>query len=129
MTTMEAKHFSEVLKAYAEGKIIQFKNNDGNWVDGTVYNFSEDPSKYRIKPEPKFRPYENAEEFLNAQKKHGLYLIKKDGYNTLFPIKINDFGVSVYYHDQDSCLTMFCYNDLLNYWSHQDGTLCGVMED
>lgn len=75
MTKEEAKHFSDVLKAYSEGKTVEYLKAYGKW-ECICENptFTRGPMYYRIKPKPKYRPYKNAEEFLKAQKEHGPYV-------------------------------------------------------
>ena len=72
MTREEAKRRAELYSALAEGKIIQFKQENGEWVDlktdlmcGIVESF-----RYRIKPEPKYRPFKSQEEFWSEMLKH-----------------------------------------------------------
>ena len=60
MTPEQAKELLPIIKAYSEGKTIQYKNDDtGNkWVDGKDFAFSYDPEHYRIKPDTiKYRSY------------------------------------------------------------------------
>lgn len=70
MTREQAKHLAEVLNAYAEGKTIEVLL-DGKWgeVDLNEYSFDENES-YRIKKEPKYRPFKNAKECFEEMKKH-----------------------------------------------------------
>ena len=77
MKKEKAKELSELLKAYSEGKTIQFLVKQGwavngviapsdTWVDIKVENINykefdnEDCYKYRIKPEPKLSPHGNS---------------------------------------------------------------------
>lgn len=72
MTREEAKELLPVIQAYAEGKTIQY-NNSFIWEDITIkenLNFKDSPSKYRIKPEPKYRQFKNHEECWNEMLKH-----------------------------------------------------------
>lgn len=89
-----------VMRAYADGKTIQFKPNMANeWLDWTVdvdplWEWTE--IDYRVKPEaPKKKvvPYENAEEFLAAQKEHGPYFMINDDF--YFPLVINSNGICI----------------------------------
>ena len=77
MTKEEAKHLSDVLKAYSEDKAIEIKVNN-KWVLYDLANKYQMGTPLRIKPEPKYRPYANTKEFLKAQKEHGLYVQLKD---------------------------------------------------
>ena len=72
MTREEAKRRAELYSALAEGKIIQFKQENGEWTDlktdlmcGIAESF-----RYRIKPEPKYRPFKSQEECWNEMLKH-----------------------------------------------------------
>ena len=77
MTKEEAKHLSDVLKAYSEDKAIEIKVNN-KWVLYDLANKYQMGTHLCIKPKPKYRPYTNTKEFLKAQKEHGLYVQLKD---------------------------------------------------
>lgn len=74
MTREEAKELLPIIQAFAEGKTIQVKALDGLWYSGEdgkcEINFNADPQKYRIKPEPKYRPFKNKEECWQEMLKH-----------------------------------------------------------
>lgn len=70
MTREEAKKLLPIITAYAEGKEIELEDNDGNWNKTYNLRFCKSPKCYRIKQEPKYRPFESAEEFLNVMKQH-----------------------------------------------------------
>ena len=73
MTREEAKRRAELYSALAEGKTIQVQNpNGGEWFDvkiDTLRSISEELN-YRIKPEPKYRPFKTQEECWNEMLKH-----------------------------------------------------------
>ena len=72
MTREEAKEMLPIIQAYAEGKAIQIKK-EGDWLEvgkNTEVYFSESPSDYRIKPEPKYRPFRTQEECWKEMHKH-----------------------------------------------------------
>ena len=59
-----------VIQAFVDGKGIQVKI-DKEWKDISVFNFAQmNVDKYRIKPEPKYRPFEDAEECWQEMQKH-----------------------------------------------------------
>lgn len=70
MTREEIKTLLPVIMAYAEGKEIELSDTDGNWHATSNLSFCRPPKYYRIKPCPKYRPFENAEELLNVMKRH-----------------------------------------------------------
>lgn len=72
----EVQRLFPILEAIKEGKTIQFHFPDG-WrdIDGDDEGFYLDTlfgesDKYRIKPEPKYRSFKNAEECLAEMLKH-----------------------------------------------------------
>ena len=69
ITRENAKLLLPIIKAYSEGKQIQHFEF-GEWIDKEYPNFSDLISFYRIKPEPKYRPFKNAEECWEEMQKH-----------------------------------------------------------
>ena len=72
MTKDEAVVFAPIIKAYSEGKTIQFIGEDGKWHDFTCGDvvFADNPEEYRIKPEAKYRPFKDAQECWEEMQKH-----------------------------------------------------------
>ena len=69
------------MQAYAEGRTIQFLDG-GKWLDLCESDFYESPERYRIKPEPKYRPFKTKEECWNEMLNHqpfGWLKSKKNG--------------------------------------------------
>lgn len=72
MTRETAKELLPIIQAFAEGKTIQVRiNNDSSWTDLLddkleISNLYE----YRIKPEPKYKPFKNQEECWQEMQKH-----------------------------------------------------------
>ena len=87
MTREEAKAFYPILQAFAEGKVIETRT-DPNVVgkgledmnDWTEMNEIEhwNNIQYRVKPEPTYRPFANAEECWAEMQKHQPFGIVKD---------------------------------------------------
>lgn len=70
MLTREViKDFQSIVQAWVEGKTIQY-NFDEGWRDANIEHLLGDISKYRIKPEPKYRPFKNQEECWQEMLKH-----------------------------------------------------------
>lgn len=87
----EAKILVPIISAYAEGRILQYKEEEG-WRDIedseglSINTIIKEAENYRIKPEVKFRPFANIEECWTEMKKHqpfGWVKDKKDGYYVL----------------------------------------------
>ena len=76
MTREQAKELLPIIQAFAEGKHIQWCNHRKNWIDVDErdgLNTEFPLSVYRIKPEPKYRPFKNKEECWNEMMKHKLF--------------------------------------------------------
>lgn len=76
MNREQAKELLPIIQAFAEGKIIQSRRINGMWIDLemktalNIISLIDEPQKYRIKPEPKYRPFANAEECWQEMQKH-----------------------------------------------------------
>ena len=77
MTKEEAKEFYPILQAYAEGKVIECRTKPGTistsipneWTEMKEIGFWNG-IEYRIKPDPKYRPFKDAEECWQQIQKH-----------------------------------------------------------
>ena len=84
MDRNQAKEFYPILQAYAEGKTIETRrkpttDNNGvtkdGWYEFNCWTEMKELAywvnvEYRIKPEPKYRPFSNAEECWQEMLKH-----------------------------------------------------------
>ena len=59
MTKEETRKAVKVMEAYANGKKIQYLDNNNKWIDIHNPSFDWYDYAYRIKPEPKYRPFKN----------------------------------------------------------------------
>lgn len=85
MNRKEAAELLPIIKAFSEGKEIQYKSN-GSWYSAEDIVFIGETQRFRIKPEPKYRPFKDAEECWAEMQKHqpfGWVKDKKDGYYVL----------------------------------------------
>ena len=72
MDRNQAKALLPIIQAFAEGKAIEsrcIKGDKSLWYDDEDPSFDDD-LEYRIKPEPKYRPFKNAEECWQEMQKH-----------------------------------------------------------
>ena len=70
ITREEAKELLPIVKAFAEGKVIEIFDDVLEWVETENPTFNLSPEFYRIKPEPKYRPFKTQEECWNEMLKH-----------------------------------------------------------
>lgn len=122
MTREEVKNLLPVMQAFAEGKEIQSKALAGNWVD--VTNPDWDMARcYRIKPEPKYRPFKDTEECWKEMQKHQPFgwIINSYGRFEITGIKKEGvcFGVANNFHG---------YKYLFTDYLFADGTPLGIKE-
>lgn len=75
MDIYKAKDLLPIIKAHAEGKTIQYYSRtafNSTWKDceSEDIDFEDEDYEYRIKPEPKYRPFKDAEECWTEMLKH-----------------------------------------------------------
>ena len=70
MTIGEIREAAKVMEAYANGKKIQYLNDDNEWIDTPKPFFDWHNYVYRIKPESQYRPFKSQEECWNEMHKH-----------------------------------------------------------
>lgn len=123
MNREQAKKLLPIIKAFVEGKTIQTSIKNREWEDLTddIEFYSDD--KYRIKPEPKFRPFQNAEECWQEMQKHEPFGWLKA---IRFPVYqvinyVDNIGVNI-----NSVSTSF--NEAMEHYTFSDGTPFGVKE-
>lgn len=83
----EIQRLLPIFQAMADGRVIQFAANGNDWIDiggeeeGLFLDTLIDtPQYYRIKPEPKYRPFKDAEECWQEMLKHQPFGVVKDKY-------------------------------------------------
>ena len=62
MDRKETAERIEIMQAFVDGKQIEFKDSMGRWCEAKnpLWNW-DSKREYRIKPEPKYRPFKDAE--------------------------------------------------------------------
>ena len=123
MDRNQAKALLPIIQAYAEGKAIEsrcIKGDTSLWYDDKDPSFDND-FEYRIKPEPKFRPFKNAEECWSEMQKHQPFGWVK---STLF--KDLDLVKRVTTLYVEISRDIIDYKDALDKFTFADGTNFGV---
>ena len=78
MDRNQAKEFYPILQAFAKGEAIECRTKpsavkgtsvQNNWTEMTEIEFWNN-TEYRIKPEPKYRPFKDAKECWQEMQKH-----------------------------------------------------------
>ena len=123
MTREEVKELLPIMQAFAEGKSIQMRTKNRPWFD--ILDDKLEISKifeYRIKPEPKYRPFKTKEECWDEMHKHpdfgwvkgnatGEYkqVICISGYKT--ELIFNVFYGSPAYHSSKMMFSSYTFTD------------------
>lgn len=127
----EIQRLMPLFRAIAEGKTIQW-NNMGVWrdIDGDDEGFFLDTfvgetDGYRIKPEPKYRPFKDAEECWQEMQKHqpfGWVKDKKDVHHRVLITAVDDgtYGMSL------NGNTGWSLSGIMDLFTFADGTPFGV---
>ena len=123
MTREEVKEMLPVLQAFADGKTIEsrcIKGDKSLWYDDEDPSFDND-FEYRLKPEPKYRPFKDAEECWVEMQKHqpfGWLKSKKDGYYSFITMLNYRFRLNGY--------DGWRFDDVINKFTFADGVPFGV---
>ena len=135
MTREEAKELLPIMQAFADGKTIQIKK-EGDWLEvgeNTEVYFSESPSDYRIKPEPKYRPFKTKEECWNEMQKHqpfGWLKSKKNGrFSCIGEVYGSDEFETVYIALSTSDSLSRSSDSMFEQYTFDDGTPFGIKEE
>ena len=131
MTREEARAAIKVMEAYANGKKIQRTDLDGNWFDCENPNFDWASFNYRIKPEPKYRPFRTQEECWEEMHKHSDFgWLKSKGTGSV--------GLIGTLYEKDKVLMMiwatnenisFSASDVFNDYVFTDNAPFGIKEE
>lgn len=119
MDRNQAEEFYPILQAYAEGRVIECRAKPNTvkgsevpneWTEMTEIEFWNN-TEYRIKPEPKFRPFKGAEECWAEMLEHQpIGWVKTDnGYEQIWHVNEGDD-----------------FNSTFKYCTFADGTPFGV---
>ena len=131
MNRNQAKALLPIIQEYAEGKTIQsrcVKGDTSLWYDDEDPSFDDD-FEYRIKPEPKYRPFNDAEECWQEMQKHqpiGWIKSKEateDVYFTITGLTNGTCGVML------NSPGGWSFSGLFDYYTFADGTPFGVKEE
>lgn len=133
MTREEANDILFILQAFAEGKVIQMLDDRRIWTDLTereglpIGTLGESPNIFRIKPEPKYRPFKDAKECWAEMQKHqpfGWVKCKGGCFNIVY---VNNFYAGL--GDKDGSAILLASKNSYQDNTFADGTPFGILED
>ena len=143
MTTEETRDAAKVMEAYANGKKIQYLNDDNVWIDVPNPLFDWDNYVYRIKPEQKYRPFKSKEECWNEMLKHqpfGWIYCKNDScYYCIISVDKDKIELSpdIYPHSETTPKEYYLENSYVDFvtaledyeYTFADGTPFGIKNE
>ena len=127
MTVQEIREAAKVMEAYANGKEVQCNDShlgNGEWITTDNPSFNWDKYAYRIKPQPKYRPFKSQEECRNEMHKHPDFgwVIAKDS-KIMYHIYVVGIG-----HVLTDCMSI-SFPETFAEYEFTDGTPFGIKEE
>lgn len=127
MNRQQAKELLPIIEAFAEGKPIEKKailEDESKWREVKLPTFNIDISNYRIKPEPKYRPFKDAKECWNEMQRHQPFGWVKHKVDNLYSFicKVDEYSCHFAINEYWAFDTIF-KND-----TFADGTPFGIKE-
>lgn len=125
MNRKEAAELLPFIKAFSEGKDIEMRSKNphaqlNGWAKMDDFIFGN--FEYRIKPEPKYRPFANAEDCWKEMQKHQPFGWLKDKSGNKLIIENVDSRDCVEVYNGSAC----SFNEVFKYFTFADGTPFGV---
>ena len=128
MKKSDTADYIKVMQAYVEGKQIQYKD-DEVWIDIAYPDWDWHNWKYRIKPEPNYRPFRDSEECWQEMQKHrpfGWIKNKNNGHYAMIT-KVNaDFDKK---HIAISGINIWTLSETMCDYTFADGEPFGINEE
>lgn len=125
MNRKTAKDLLPIIKAFSEGKCVETKTSSG-WISIENMGFVGNPLQYRIKPEPKYRPFKDAKECWQEMQKHqpfGWVKSKEDGSRSQITLIIKETDIFI------NGIGGFTLDDIMKRFTFADGTVFGILEE
>lgn len=123
----EAEILVPIISAYAEGRILQYKEEEG-WRDIedseglSINTIIKQAENYRIKPEVKYRPFKDQKECWAEMLKHQPFGWVKDRNGSKFVIENVDPRGFVEVYDEGTCT----FKDVFENRTFVDGLPFGI---
>lgn len=127
MDRQHAKELLPIIQAFAEGKAIQSRyiNGSNTWLNDDNLSFG-DGVEYRIKPEPKYRPFKDAEECWQEMQKHQPFgWVIRNNVRKIIVAEVLSDGVVL--HNQSG--SYYDFEEANRILTFVDGTVFGIKEE
>lgn len=125
----EAQERIAAMQAYVEGKQIQYLDEiEEAWNDIATPSWSQ-KTRYRIKPQSKFRPFENTEECWQEMQKHqpfGWIKDKEDGHYAMVTVVGSGGDMKCIAISGNYC---WPFNETMRDYTFADGAPFGILTE
>ena len=122
------------MQAFAEGRVIECRTKPSavegtdvpnDWTETKEIEYWND-IEYRIKQEPTYRPFNDAEECWQEMQKHqpfGWIKSKEDGSRSLITLIISEENIDI------NCIGGFNSDKIMKGFTFDDGAVFGILEE
>jgi hypothetical protein len=132
MTKEEARNFYPILQAYAEGRVIECRTKPSavkgtdvpnDWTEMKEIKFWNN-TEYRIKPEPKYRPFKDRQECWQEMQKHQPFGWIADIDSCRYILAVGEGSVVFKsFNSSDFCKS---FDEVVDTYTFADGTTFGI---
>ena len=124
MTREEAKKMLPIIKAWAEGREVEYNDGNGCWVRirGNSGNIQLDAPAEWYRVVPRYRPFRDNKEFMKALREHGPLADRMTGATCFVSVLLDNY---FYVNGEEEKVT---YDDGFDRFIFKDGEPFGVKE-
>ena len=134
LTREEAKEMLPIIQAWADGQTVDWYDPAIGWrLSGFTLDFDKKANFYRIKPEPRYRPFKTREECWNEMHKHPDFGWVKVNVNVTCEyeqiVRIVDYRKTELTFNIANSDDVYTSEMMLNSYTFTDGTPFGVKDE
>lgn len=130
MNRQQAKELLPIIQAFVEGRKIEYREKgEEYWGETNMPTFNIDSNEYRIKPDPKYRPFANADECWQEMLRHqpfGWLKDKEEGYKVTITRVNDDENTGLMAINGQNEWTL---DGIIECYTFADGTPFGIKEE
>lgn len=121
MTREEAKKMLPIIKAWAEGREVEYNDNGlWMWIDGDDIRLDAPAKYYRVVP--RYRPFRDNKECMKALREHGPLIDRMTGATCFVSVLLDNY---FYANGEEEKIT---YDEGFERFVFKDGEPFGVKE-